>query len=68
MLNEASGIYKPNISQVYLNVNDIEKIYNLAIKNGATSLMKLMLRPHGDRTAGFGDTYVNIWWLAGIVV
>ena len=47
MLNEASEIYKPNISQVYLNVNDIEKIYNLAIKNGATSLMKLMLRPHG---------------------
>ena len=68
MLNEASEIYKPNISQVYLNVNDIEKIYNLAIKNRATSLMKLMLRPHGDRTAGFKDTYVIIWWLAGTIV
>ena len=68
MLNEASEIYKPNISQVYLNVNDIEKIYNLAIKNRATSLMKLMLRPHGDRTASFGGMYVNIWWLAGTFV
>ena len=68
MLNEAFEIYKPDISQVHLNVNDIKKIYNLAIKNGATSLMKPMLRPHGRRTAGFGDTCGNIWWIAETVI
>ena len=64
MLNEASGDYKPNISQVHLDLNDIQKTYNLAIKNGATSLMKPMLCPHGDRLAGFEDTCGKIWWIA----
>ena len=68
MLNEAFEIYKPDISQVHLNVNDIKKIYNLAIKNGATSLMKLMLRPHRRKMAGFGDTCGNIWWIAETVI
>ena len=68
MLNEAFEIYKPNISQVHLNVNDIEKTYNLAIKNGATSLVKPMLRPHGRRMASFGDTCGNIWWIAETVI
>ena len=68
MLNEAFEIYKPNISQVHLNVNDIEKTYNLAIKNGATSLMKPMLRPHERKMAGFGDTCGNIWWIAETVI
>jgi PhnB protein len=68
MLDEAFEIYKPNISQVHLNVNDIEKTYNLAIKNGPTSLMKPMLRPHGRRMTGFGDTCGNIWWIAETVI
>ena len=51
-----------------LMLNDIEKTYNLAIKNGATSLMKPMLRPHGRRMAGFGDTCGNIWWIAETVI
>ena len=68
MLNEAFELYKPNISQVHLNVNHIEKTYNLAIKKGATILMKPMLRPHADRMASFGDTCGNIWWIAETVI
>jgi PhnB protein len=68
MLNEASGDYEPNVSQVHIYVNDIQETYNLAMENGATSLMKPMLRPHGDRMAGFRDTCGNIWWVAETAV
>jgi PhnB protein len=64
MLNEASEDYEPNVSQVHIYVDDIQEIYKLAMENGATSLMKPVLRPHGDRMAGFRDTSSNIWWIA----
>jgi uncharacterized glyoxalase superfamily protein PhnB len=53
---------------VHLNGNNIEKTYNLSTKNGATSLMKPVLGPHGDRMAGFEDPCGNIWWIPETVV
>lgn len=64
MLNQATDQYLPNTSQMHLYVDDIEKTYDLALKNGAKCLMKPMMRPHGDRMAGFNDPAGNIWWVA----
>jgi PhnB protein len=64
MLNEASGDYQANVSQVHIYVSNIQETYNLAMENEASSLMEPMLRPHGDRMAGFRDTCGNVWWVA----
>lgn len=64
MLNQATDEYSPNVSQMHLYVDDAEKTYRRALEYGASSLMKPMIRPHGDRMAGFKDPAGNIWWVA----
>ena len=64
MLNEASDDFAANQSQMHLYVANIEDIYDRGLRHGATSLMAPMLRPHGERMAGFEDPCGNIWWVA----
>jgi len=64
MLNEACDDYPPNMSQMHLYVSDSDQTYECALQHGATSLMAPMMRPHGDRMAGFCDPFGNIWWVA----
>ena len=64
MLNEASDEYQPNQSQLHVYVDSVEQTYSIAPQQGATSLTKPNLRPHGDRMAGFKDPFGNIWWIA----
>ena len=49
---------------MHLYVSDSDQTYECALQHGATSLMAPMMRPHGDRMAGFCDPFGNIWWVA----
>ncbi len=66
MVNQSTDQYAPNKSQMHLYVDDVEKTYGVAMENGAKSLMLPMIRPHGDRMAGFHDPQGNIWWVASV--
>ena len=64
MLNQANGTYAAMQMQMHLNVANVDDTLAKAISKGATSIMKPMLRPHGDKMAGFCDPMGNIWWVA----
>ena len=64
MLNQATADFPVTVSQMHLYVDDVDATYHLALREGATSLMAPMLRPHGDRMAGFIDPTGDFWWVA----
>lgn len=64
MLNQATAEYSANTTRMHLYVDDIPTVYARALAHGAVSLMEPMVRPHGDRMAGFKDPCGNIWWIA----
>ena len=64
MLNESTGDYPANTSQMHLYVDDADKVYAAALQLGAASLMEPNVRPHGDRMAGIKDPCGNVWWIA----
>lgn len=64
MLNESSGSYPENTSQMHLFVEDTDATYHTSLKAGAKQLMEPNDRPHGDRMAGIKDPCGNIWWIA----
>lgn len=64
MLNQATDEFAATRSQMHLYVDDVDATYHLALNEGAVSLMAPMVRPHGDRMAGFTDPTGNIWWVA----
>ena len=64
MLNQATEQFTATVSQMHLYVDDVDATYHLALREGATSLMAPMRRPHGDQMAGFVDPTGNLWWVA----
>jgi uncharacterized glyoxalase superfamily protein PhnB len=63
MLNEQTETYPSNVSQMHLNVSDVEGVYLSAIQAGAgaSSVMEPNVRPHGDKMAGVKDPCGNVW-------
>ena len=63
-MGEAHGIYQPLPSTFYLYVNDVDALYDRALKAGATSLQAPADQPYGDRVAGTKDPFGNTWYIA----
>ena len=64
MLNQANETYAALRMQMHLYVANVDKTHSKATYEGATSIMQPMIRPHGDRMAGFCDPMGNVWWIA----
>lgn len=64
MLSDAMDPYQPMPCQLYLYVEDIDKIYDQAVEAGATSIREPRDEFYGDRSAGVKDDWGNIWWVA----
>ena len=47
---------------MFLLIEDVDKIYHLALENGATSLQVPGDMDYG-RSAGIMDAFGNMWWL-----
>ena len=63
MLADATPRYKPQPAGMYIHVEDTDKTYHTALREGATSLngateTELCLR------SGVRDEFDNTWWLA----
>jgi PhnB protein len=50
--------------QLYMYVKDVDKIFNQALKAGATVTMPVMDTFYGDRTGQLMDPFGHLWGLA----
>jgi uncharacterized glyoxalase superfamily protein PhnB len=63
-LGEARGDSKPMPTAVYLYVEDVDALYERALKAGAVSVLPPADQPYGDRNAWVKDPFDNMWYLA----
>lgn len=62
MVAEAREPYGPDTAAMFVYVPDADEAYQLALDQGATSIMGLSDQPYG-RTCGVKDPYGNTWWI-----
>jgi len=63
-LGESRGDSKPMPPAVYLYVEDVDTLYERALKAGAVSVLPPTNQPYGDRNAWVKDPFDNMWYLA----
>jgi PhnB protein len=64
MLSEARAELKPNLSMIYLYVENADATYETALQAGGSSIMEPKDEFYGDRAAGVKDPTGNNWWIA----
>jgi PhnB protein len=64
MLSDSGEKFPPVSSMLYLYVEDVDTVYEQAIKAGAESLRAPVNEFYGDRSAGVKDAWGNQWWIA----
>jgi len=63
-MGEPRGPYQPMPSAIYLYVEDVDTLYERAVRAGGISMQKPADQPYGDRTAWVKDAFENIWFVA----
>jgi PhnB protein len=63
-MGEAQAAWQPMPTAIYLYVENVDAIYEQALKAGATSLLPPADQPYGDRNAWVTDPFDNVWYLA----
>src|SRR5688572_30769199 len=62
MFAESTETYGEKTAGLYTYVDNVEKVYNAAMVNGARSIIPATTREHGA-SAGFEDPFGNQWWI-----
>jgi PhnB protein len=63
-LGEARTEDQPMPSAIYLYVEDVDALYEQALKAGGESVLPPTDQPYGDRNAWVKDPFGNVWYLA----
>ncbi len=63
-LGEARYPTQPLPTAIYLYVNDVDTMYEQALKAGGTSLLAPTDQSFGDRNAWVRDPFDNVWYIA----
>ena len=63
-MGEAHGPYQPMPTMLYLYVEDVDGLYQRAVRAGGTSMQPPTDQPYGDRTAHVKDAFGNSWYIA----
>jgi PhnB protein len=63
-LGEARYPTQPLPTAIYLYVNDVDAVYEQALKAGGTSMLAPTDQPYGDRNAWIKDPFDNVWYVA----
>lgn len=64
MISDGTDQYESRPGMLHLYVEDVDAVYEQAIRAGATSLREPADQFYGDRSAGVEDDWGNQWWLA----
>ena len=49
---------------IYVYVEDVDKVFDLAISAGGTSIAEPENKPYGERQGGIKDSFGNVWWIS----
>jgi PhnB protein len=63
-LGEARYPTQPLPTAIYLYVNDVDTLYEQALKAGGTSMLPPTDQAFGDRNAWVKDPFDNVWYIA----
>ena len=63
-LGEARYPTQPLPTAIYLYVDDVDAMYEQALKAGGISMLAPADQPYGDRSAWVKDPFDNVWYLA----
>jgi PhnB protein len=66
-MGEAHDEWQPMPTAIYLYVDDVDAVYEQALKAGAVSVVPPADQPYGDRNAWVKDPFENIWYIATTV-
>jgi PhnB protein len=66
-LGEARYPTQPLPTAIYLNVDDVDAIYERALKAGGDSMLAPTDQAYGDRNAWVKDPFDNVWYIAAPV-
>jgi uncharacterized glyoxalase superfamily protein PhnB len=64
MLSDGSPDFEPTRSSIHLYVDDVDSMYERALRAGGESLREPADQFYGDRSAGIKDRFGSQWWLA----
>lgn len=64
MISDPTERYGPVTSMLHLYVNDVDTVYQRALKANATAIRQPTDEFYGDRSAGVKDQWGNQWWIA----
>ena len=64
MISEASDRYPARPCVHFVYVDDVDRIFDRAVSNGAKPLHVPEDQPWGDRVGGIIDSFDNRWWIA----
>lgn len=63
MFGDAGGAWQEKPAAMFLYVENVNKVYKLALENGARSIEEPAQKEYGY-TAGFQDPFHNDWYIA----
>jgi PhnB protein len=64
MLGEPGGPWPAKPCNLYVYVEDVDKVYRKAVEAGGKSLEEPKNQFYGDRSCGVEDPSGNTWWIA----
>jgi PhnB protein len=64
MVSDANDRFPAMPAMLYLYMDDVDLVFNKAIKAGGQSLREPTNEFYGDRSAGIKDAWDNQWWIA----
>lgn len=64
MIAQPSSDFGAMSTCFYLYVNDVDEMYQRALKNGANSVFEPADMDYGDRQGGIVDFCGNYWWIS----
>ena len=64
MIGNATADYAAMPGSYYLYVEDVDAVYQRALRAGGTSVLEPRDMDYGDRNGGIADPGGNVWWIA----
>jgi len=64
MMGEGGETFKTFLAMLHLYMEDVDAVYQRAIRAGSKSLREPTDQFYGDRSGAVEDTFGNQWWIA----
>ncbi len=64
MISDSTDKFQPITGMLHLYVNNVDELYQQAIKAGGKSSREPTDEFYGERSAGVADEWGNQWWIA----